>query len=318
MREGNPACTSNVLAEEIDRYLKDLCINRGLSSETIRAYTNDLIQFGNYLVSKGFDSLESLERDLTPSTLRMFLSLELDNHAHSSVARRLSSIRGWLRYLRREGRMKRDIGSVVPSPKMKRPLPQFLRIDEMEELLESPDLSTWFGKRDRALLETLYGAGLRVSEGVGLNWGDVNLESGWVKVMGKGSVERFAPLGSKAVQYLKLYQDSLTSRQRTPDQPVFLNYQGGRLTTRSVARILAKHLVRIAASKTLSPHGLRHSFATHLLTNGLDLRTIQELLGHARISTTQRYTHVDLGAVFDQYREFHPLGKPLLKPDKPE
>jgi integrase/recombinase XerC len=203
---------------------------------------------------------------------------------------------------------------LVPSPKAESKLPRFLKIEEMQELVEAPDLSTWLGKRDRALFELLYGSGLRVSEGVGLSLKDLDLANGWVRVLGKGSKERTVPFGSAAREAIENYlaarpalsQGPLES-QGSDNPPLFVNYQGTRLTSRSVARILAKHLVRIASAKNLSPHGLRHSFATHLLAAGADLRTIQELLGHARLSTTQRYTHVDLGALLDEYRGTHPL-----------
>jgi integrase/recombinase XerC len=184
-------------------------------------------------------------------------------------------------------------------------LPKFLKIEEADELVGAPDSTTRLGRRDRALFETLYGCGLRVSEAVGLNVGDVDLGAGWVKVMGKGSKERQVPLGPQARQAI---EDCLADRVRIEGtDPLFVNFRGSRLTARSVARILTKHLIRIASSKSLSPHGLRHSFATHLLAKGADLRTIQEMLGHARLSTTQRYTHVDLGALVEEYQATHPL-----------
>jgi integrase/recombinase XerC len=174
-------------------------------------------------------------------------------------------------------------------------------------LIEAPDLGTVLGRRDRAIFEIIYGSGLRVSECVGLNAGDVDLQSGWVKVLGKGNKERTVPFGGPAG---KAIEESLADRPSTEaSSPLFVNFRGTRLTARSVARILVKHLVRMAATRSISPHGLRHSFATHLLAAGADLRTIQELLGHARLSTTQRYTHVDLGALLDEYRDAHPLAK---------
>lgn len=188
---------------------------------------------------------------------------------------------------------------------MKKQLPKFLKIEEVQELIGAPDTSTRLGRRDRALFELIYGSGLRVSEAVGLNHGDLDLKSGWVRVFGKGSKERTVPFGSPAREALEnMLSDTVSS---SSDDPLFTNFRGSRLTARSVARILTKHLVRIAASRMISPHGLRHSFATHLLGAGADLRSIQELLGHERLSTTQRYTHVDLGTLVDEYRESHPL-----------
>jgi integrase/recombinase XerC len=190
---------------------------------------------------------------------------------------------------------------------MNKSLPRFFKIEEMQELIEAPDTATVLGRRDRAIFEIIYGSGLRVSECVGLNVGDVDLHSGWVKVLGKGNKERTVPFGTPAK---KAIEDSLSDRSaREAVAPLFVNFRGSRLTARSVARILTKHLIRMAAARSISPHGLRHSFATHLLAAGADLRTIQELLGHARLSTTQRYTHVDLGALLDEYRDSHPLAK---------
>jgi integrase/recombinase XerC len=205
----------------------------------------------------------------------------------------------------------RDIGILIPTPKTKKTLPQFLKIEEAIELVESPDLTRKLGRRDRALFEILYGSGLRVSEAVSLNIGDLELSRGWLTVMGKGSKERTVPFGKPARVALQAY---LADRDVSPgssdgELPLFVNCYGTRLTARSVGRILNKHLVRIASAKSLSPHGLRHSFATHLLTAGADLRTIQELLGHSRLATTQRYTHVDLGALLDEYRGAHPLNQ---------
>ena len=196
----------------------------------------------------------------------------------------------------------------MPTPKARRSLPKFLKVEEMLELIHAPDSATPLGRRDRALFEVLYGAGIRVSEAVGLNLDDLDLQGGWIRVLGKGSKERQVPLGSPALSAVRDYLKDPDSPRDSSEHALFVNFRGGRLTSRSVARILARHLVRLASAKSLSPHGMRHSFATHLLAAGADLRTIQELLGHSRLSTTQRYTHVDLGTLLDEYRESHPLG----------
>lgn len=306
--------TQGSLSQELDRYLQYLTHERKLSGETLRAYRQDLEHFKRAL---SVDDTKDLEKSLTPSRLRSYLATLIDSHERSSIARRLSAIRGWLKALKRQGIIKREIGILVPSPKVKAPLPQFFRVDEIEELLNAPDCSTLFGKRDVALFELMYGAGLRVSEVVGVNRGDIDLERGWVRVMGKGSYERTSPFGAQAARAIREWMRACdqsgaiaTSSTVTPlEQPLFLNRHGTRLSARSVARILNRHLVRIAASRMISPHGLRHSFATHILAAGADLRTIQELLGHARLSTTQRYTHLDVGTLFDHYRDSHPLAK---------
>jgi integrase/recombinase XerC len=193
-------------------------------------------------------------------------------------------------------------------------LPRFLKIEEALELLRAPDASAGLlGFRDRAIFELMYACGLRVGEAVGLSWGDVDLREGWVRVLGKGSKERVVPFGGPTRAVIEEYRTALRTEQLERTAPVFVNYRGARLTSRSVARLLARHLVRLGALTEISPHGLRHSFATHLLAAGADLRTIQELLGHARLSTTQRYTHVDLGRLMDDYRAAHPLSR---MPDK--
>lgn len=293
----NDACT---------QFLDFLLTQRGASPHTCRAYTLDLEDWLSHLKTKqGIEDLPQLGAGLEPLHLRTYLSELHDSHERSSICRRLSAIRSFLRYLRVQGWVARDLGTWIPSPKSQRKLPRFFKVEEMIELVQAPDLSTRLGRRDRALFEILYGCGLRVSEAVGLDLQGVDLRNGWVRVLGKGSKERNVPFGPPALEALQNYLPDLDRQQG----PLFVNYLGARLTTRSVARILNKHLVRLASSKTLSPHGLRHSFATHLLAAGADLRTIQEMLGHARLSTTQRYTHVDLGALMDEYRGAHPLNR---------
>lgn len=301
------------LFEAIQRFLKHLTTRRGASPHTVRAYESDLMHWVKNLEGTGpvGESLEALSKRLEPSHLRTYLASLYDTHERSSLCRRLSAIRSFLRYARTEEWITRDVGALVPSPKAAKPLPHFLKIEEMDELLQAPDQSTWLGCRDRALLELLYGSGLRVGEGVGLDLGDLDLAQGWVRVLGKGSKERTVPFGPPARQALEIYLEARRQAGQALDAaaPLFIGFRRTRLTSRSVARLLARYLVKIASTKSVSPHGLRHSFATHLLAAGADLRTIQELLGHARLSTTQRYTHVDLGALMDEYRQSHPLAR---------
>jgi integrase/recombinase XerC len=278
-----------------------------MSVHTVKAYREDLEGWHRWILDQGNPqpSLSAFAKTLTPLKIRSYLAGLNAGYARSSVCRKLSAIRGFLKFCRAKGWIERDAGSLVPTPKNPKPLPRFLSVEEMETLLEAPDVGTRSGSRDKALFEVLYGAGLRVSEAVGLDWEDVDLRKGWIQVLGKGGKTRQSPLGEPALLSLQNLME--TWPESAQSGPVFRNLQGSRLTSRSVARILRRHLIRIAASKTLSPHGLRHSFATHLLAAGADLRTIQELLGHSRLSTTQRYTHVDLGALLDEYRGAHPL-----------
>ncbi len=289
-------------------FLESLKNQRKLSEHTLRGYRADLMAWNQSLKDSGILEIRALETELSPLHLRAYLARKMDELKKISLCRHLSSIRGFLKFLRQEGFIARDIGSLVPLPKAKQKLPEFLRVDEMEDLIEAPDVSTVLGRRDRALFELIYGCGLRVSEAVALNAHDIEFTSGWIKVLGKGSKERMVPLADAAASAIR---EMLSDRSGTKwGEPLFTNFRGTRLTTRSVARILTKHLLRIAASHMISPHGLRHSFATHLLANGADLRGIQELLGHSRLSTTQRYTHLDLGGIVDEYRSAHPLMKP--------
>jgi integrase/recombinase XerC len=289
-------------------YLQYLEVEKRSSPHTLRAYETDLAHWIQKMMkNEGFIQLQDLSESLTPLHLRSYLSELYDTHERSSLCRRLSAIRSFLKYLRKREYIQRDVGVLVPTPKVQSPLPKFLKIEETLELIHAPDTSTFLGCRDRALFEVLYGCGLRVGEAVSLNIRDVHLKKRWLKTLGKGSKERMLPFGEPAQSALKVYLDRRPSYRE--EDPLFVNFKGTRLSARSVARILNKHLVRLASAKTLSPHGLRHSFATHLLAAGADLRTIQEMLGHARLSTTQKYTHVDFDALMEEYRGSHPLSR---------
>ena len=293
----------------LEGYVQELSVIRQLSPHTLRAYQQDLLHWVVFLESQQkIRDINDLSTRLSPKDLRAYLAQFYDSHEKSTLCRRLSSIRGFLRFLKRKNWIKRDLGLLIPSPKRNQPLPQFLGVEEMLDLLQAPDLSKHLGRRDQALLELLYSSGLRVGEGVSLNVEDIDLKQGWVRVFGKGSQERMVPLGGSAQVALERYlKDRLNL---SAQDPVFVNFKGTRLSARSVARILNKYLVQLMSAKTLSPHGLRHSFATHLLAAGADIRTIQEMLGHVYLSTTQRYTHVDLGGLLDEYRRSHPLNAP--------
>jgi integrase/recombinase XerC len=290
-----------------EAFIGYLSEQRRSSAHTVRAYQADLEHWlGDLEGNRGIRDTAELSVGLKAAHLRSYLAALCDTHERSTLCRRLSAIRTFLRFLRARAWIERDVGVLVPAPRAKRKLPRFLKIGEVQDLIEAPDTATWLGKRDRALFELLYGAGLRVSEAVGLDRRNLELQDGWVRVLGKGSKERSVPFGPPARAALEAYLSDLDTRFPGTDA-LFVNFRGTRLTSRSVARLLSRNLVRLGSAQTLSPHGLRHSFATHLLAAGADLRSIQELLGHARLSTTQRYTHVDLGALLDDYRNAHPL-----------
>jgi integrase/recombinase XerC len=243
--------------------------------------------------------------------------------SRASAARKLAAIRTFARWLRREGIIEQDPSALAASPKREQTIPAHLSIDEMNRLLEMPDRATPLGRRDQAILELFYASGLRLSELVGLNLDDVNLSGRVVRVLGKGRKERIVPFNTTAAAAIRawlgdrsafapaaLQRDSAPSGRRPvrepysrrPREPLFLNYRGGRLSTRSVDKLVRRYSTRMG----ISPHALRHSFATHLLEAGADLRAIQELLGHARLSTTQRYTHVNAAQLIETYRKAHP------------
>jgi integrase/recombinase XerC len=250
--------------------------------------------------------------------VRSFLA-ELHDRGNSraSTGRRLAALRTFARYLVREEELAEDPTALIGAPRKEQTLPAHLATAEIQRLLEMPDAAAPGGRRDRALLEMLYASGLRLSEVVGLNVEDVNLASRMVRVRGKGGKERLVPFNQSAASAVKvMLHDAVrrvsgTRRQTEPrhdrsGMPLFLNHRGGRLTTRSVDRLVRRYVREAAIARGISPHALRHTFATHLLQAGADLRAIQELLGHARLSTTQRYTHLDVGHLMEVYQRAHP------------
>jgi len=311
------------MRSQLTAFLEHLRLNRNASAHTAAAYESDISQFLDF-------AAQYLERpnlepgDLGLGTIRAFMAeLYRQGHARTSVARKLSALRAFGRYLKREGLIETDPATLAASPKRERKVPAHLTIDEMERLLEMPDVSDPLGCRDRAILELFYASGLRLSELVGLDLEDVNLRGRMVRVMGKGAKERLVPFNSATEESIRAW---LTKRAvllaqspkpraqslkpRVPSrEPVFLNFRGARLTGRSVQRLVARYVASCSTRFGISPHALRHSFATHLLQRGADLRAIQELLGHVQLSTTQRYTHVNAAQLLDVYRKAHPRAK---------
>jgi integrase/recombinase XerC len=226
-------------------------------------------------------------------------------YAASTVARRLASLRSYYRFLRRSGDVQSDPAAGLRNPKQPKRLPKLLRVEDVVRVLDSIPLETALGVRDRAMFETLYGGGLRVSELVGLDLEDLDLEQGLARVRGKGRRERLGPIGAMAVHWIERYLPARAARDGST-RAVFLNRYGDRLTSRSVGRLLEDHLARAGLRGDASPHTLRHSFATHLLDRGADLRSVQELLGHRKLTTTQIYTHVTKERILDIYHESHP------------
>jgi integrase/recombinase XerC len=302
--------------EHLKAFLEHLRLNENASAHTVRAYESDLSQFLAFLATHLDRRVSNVSpADLDHVNARAFLSdLHKRGNSKASAARKLSAIRAFGRYLRREGVVEGDPTALVGSPKREQRIPSHLAVDEMAKLLETPDTSDPLGRRDKAILELFYASGLRLSELVGLDLDDVNLSGRVVRVLGKGRKERIVPFNRSAADALKTWmsdreafpQPQRIVRSRRHREPLFLNYQGGRLSTRSVDKLVRRYVAACSTRYGISPHALRHSFATHLLEAGADLRAIQELLGHARLSTTQRYTHVNATQLIETYRKAHP------------
>jgi integrase/recombinase XerC len=293
--------------EDFLRYLK---VERQMSPHTLRNYRLDLTQFLEFYTRHQEDA--SLEQ-VTYQDLRAFLAAALKTQRKTTVARKLSALRTFFKYLQRQGVLSQNPAKLAPSPKLEKPLPHYLSVDEAFHLLGEPKGDDFGGCRDRAILEVFYGGGLRLSELAGLNLADLDLKPGILRVWGKGSKERLAFLGEPAKEalsaYLPLRQRHLSHRGTGDETALFVNSQGRRLSTRGVARLVAKWVSKAGLSQGLTPHGLRHSFATHLLEGQADLRAVQELLGHASISTTGRYLHLNLDYLMEEYDKAHPRSK---------
>lgn len=287
------------MKKHIENFLGYLRAERAVSTHTLKAYTEDLREFDSFIdkTPKNIDNLD----------IRTFLaSLYNRNLKKSSISRKLASIRSFFKYLHREGHVKTNPAKLVSSPRVPKNLPKFLTIDEVFTLLETPEGETFKPSRDRAIIELLYSCGLRVSELTSLDISDLDIKETIIRVKGKGRKERIIPIGGKAIEAIKNYlPERISLRKKSPG--LFLNNRGGRLTQRSVRRILLQYSRMINLTGDLSPHTLRHTFATHLLHEGADLRSIQELLGHSSLSTTQKYTHLDIRQLTEVYDKAHPM-----------
>jgi integrase/recombinase XerC len=297
---------------EIGDFLDYLTYERNVSINTIAAYRDDLESFVSFLCNDYFtlarDQLDL--KSVDHLTVRSYLAhLARRKLARSSTARHLSALRSFFKFLMREGAVEINPARTVATPKREKQLPAVMQTSEVALLIEQPDGGKTLGLRDRAFLELLYASGLRISELVGIDLDDLELRSRLVKVHGKGSKERIVPFGSKAEEAVRAWLDVRGELIRDPDeQAIFINYRGERITARSVRRLFDGYIRKAALRGGISPHTMRHSFATHLLTAGADLRAIQELLGHASLSTTQKYTHLNDWQLIEVYKKATPRG----------
>ncbi len=299
------------LAEHITAFREWLRVEKGYSPHTVAGYGRDLEEFVAHLGDEV--ALEAIDA----KAVRAFVYALHGRNQASSVARKLSALRTFFRFLMRQGLMGRDPVAGVAMPKLGRNIPVFLTVDEVFTLMEMPGVADPFAARDRAMLEMLYSTGMRVAELAALNFDRLDVASGMVRIRGKGNKERLVPVGDPAIAALERYlpqrtrliAERVACGNPPEEKAVFLNGRGSRLTTRSIERLVSMYAERAGIAARVTPHALRHSFATHLLEMGADLRTVQELLGHASLSTTQKYTHLNLDHLTEVYDKAHPLAR---------
>ncbi|HOB08397.1 MAG TPA: tyrosine recombinase XerC [Limnochordia bacterium] len=288
----------------VDRYLQYLRVQRNLSENTLKAYQRDLAAFSDFVRQYWERQLTEVDRHLIRDYLAV---LHRKGCKAASIAQNLAALRSFYGYLKRFGHIETDPTQAVRIPKQGKHLPQVLSVDEADLLLSSIDTSTHLGMRDRAIFELLYATGIRLSELVGLDVDGVDLDMGFVRVYGKGRKERIVPIGEYAADALRIYLAQARPRLCKPDETaLFVNHRGERLSQRGVQYLLDKRIQQCAIAKQVSPHSLRHSFATHLLDAGADLRVVQELLGHVNLSTTQIYTRISQSKLKSVYNRAHP------------
>jgi len=301
-----------LLVENIDGFMAHLRVEKSASPLTLISYKKDLDQFFNFLAqSKGLGREELTTEVLNHRSVREYIAnMQIQDLSTATMARKLAALRSFVKYLCRENVLTGNPIANVATPKLEKKLPRFLYPVETEMLIEAPDTRTVQGIRDRAILETLYAAGVRVSELVGINLADLDLGEQWIRIRGKGGKERLAPIGEPArkalLDYLNKSRPYQCHGHTAPPEALFLNKAGERISARSIRNIITKYVEQLAMNQRVSPHTLRHTFATHLLNGGADLRAVQELLGHVKLSTTQIYTHLTKDRIKMIHDETHP------------
>ena len=290
------------MSTRVEEFLDFLKTEKGASEHTTKNYGIDLREFMKFLADRDLASLTYLD-------IRSFLAfLKTREYSKSTISRKLACLRSFFKYLVRENILSQNPAAGIATPKKEKRLPSFMNPDEITKLLDAPAKNCWEEKRDKAILEMLYSSGLRVSELAGLNHDDLDFFGALVRVRGKGKKERIVPVGQMAMNALRAYLDMKAPKEipNAIKRPLFISRIASRLTDRSVRRMILKYVKRTGLSKEISPHTFRHSFATHMLDRGADLRSVQELLGHANLSTTQIYTHVTTQRLKDAYATAHP------------
>lgn len=294
------------MKEYIEEFLSYLSVERGLAKNTIEAYRRDLAKFMNFLDTQKINSFDRVKR----SDITDYLMSEKDKSLESTtLSRNLVAIKMLFRFLAREKFIKEDMSAVIESPKIWKKLPDALSVDEVESLIYAPNLKDNQGIRDRAFLELMYGTGMRVSEAATLRVADLNMDVGFIKCIGKGQKERIVPIGKKAREAVKRYLDTarpVFTKKNSGEANLFVNRFGRKITRQALWNVVKLYAAKARIKKRLTPHTLRHSFATHLLERGADLRIVQELLGHANIATTQIYTHINKDRLKAIHSKYHP------------
>ncbi len=296
-----------------EAYLRD---QKGFSRHTVKSYVTDLGQFSEFLSSKGVSSPQCDRGDIHVDTIdsltvREYVGSFYGRLRRSSIARKLSAVRSFFLFLEKQGLNLRNPAADIATPKLQKYLPAYLQVDDVFRLLERPDRKKALGLRDLAILEVLYSCGIRAGELEGLNMAGVDFDQRLIKVRGKGDRERIVPVGRQALAALKSYLHATNEIRRkagglSAKSPLFINFRGGRLSVRSIGRIVKRYVRETGLTSEISPHSMRHTFATHLLDGGADLRAVQEMLGHASLSTTQKYTHVSMDRLMEVYDKAHP------------
>jgi len=297
-------------------YLKD---QKGYSQHTIRNYLNDLVQFSEFLSSRGDSAHKESRGDwdigsIDPLIISKYVGSFYGSLERTSIARRISAVRSFFLFLEKQGLNKGNPAADIATPRVEKYMPTYLPVDDVFRLLERPDREKPLGLRDLAILEVLYSCGIRAGEIEGLNIINIDFNERLVKVTGKGNRERVVPIGRQALKAVKEYLDATHYIRRKageilPDSPLFINFRGGRLSARSIGRIIKRYVKEAGLTSEISTHSMRHTFATHMLDGGADLRSVQKLLGHASLSTTQKYTHVSMDRLMEVYDKAHPRAK---------